>query len=133
MSWTLISPILVSADRGNLSVIEESSGLPFRPQRVFWVTDVPAGETRGYHAHKSGHQVLFCLRGSISAVFYDGRRSETIALIPGGPGVWMTNLTWSEQTFLGVDSIMLVLCSNEYEEQDYLRDLAAYEKLVEES
>lgn len=131
MSWELVSPKTFIDSRGTLSVLEGDRNLPFPPQRAFWVCDVPIGETRGFHAHRTGQQLLFCLAGEISATFDDGFKSETLSLRPNGQGVWMKIHVWSEQLFLKPDSILLVLASNEFDESDYIRDRGEFNRLTQ--
>lgn len=133
MRWQLIEANVNLSDRGSLHVAQALGNVPFTPVRLFWVTDVPTGLVRGFHAHKNGQQVLFCLSGSIRARFDDGSSSEEIVLTPGGSGVWMKNMVWGEQTFLDPGSILLVLASNEYEETDYIRDREEFDALVQEA
>lgn len=128
-----MSPQTFIDERGNLSVIQEGAALPFTPKRVFWVGGVPIGETRGFHAHRTGQQLLFCLAGEISATFDDGFKREAISLLPNGRGVWMEMHVWSEQLFLKRDSILLVLASNEFDESDYIRDRDEFTRLVQQS
>lgn len=128
--WQVVNPIQFSSAKGNLKLLECAVSLPFEPKRIFWVSDVPAGEARGFHAHLTGEQVLFCLSGEIRAKFDDGFKSEEIVLTPKGSGVWMKNLVWGEQTFLEPSSILLVLASNLFVEEDYLRDRNLFEALI---
>lgn len=128
-----MSPQTLIDERGNLSVIQEGAALPFTPKRVFWIGSVPIGETRGFHAHRTGQQLLFCLAGEISATFDDGVKSETFSLRPSGHGVWMKMHVWSEQLFLKRDSILLVLASNKFDETDYIRDRDEFNRLAQQS
>ena len=119
-------------ERGALNLLEASRELPFTPKRVFWVTGVPKGSERGFHAHKTGNQLLFCVQGSILLSLKTHAGDETILLSPEGPGVWMKNMIWGEQTFLTEDSVLLVFASNEFDESDYLRDFDEFLKLSEQ-
>ncbi len=129
-TWSKLELQAFSGPNGALSLLPMQSMSGFL-QRVFWVTNVPEGTTRGFHAHKTGHQILICLAGSVSAKFDNGTVSEDILLLPGGMAVWMENMVWGEQTFLEKDSILLVLASNEYDEEDYIRDRNEFEALAQ--
>jgi dTDP-4-dehydrorhamnose 3,5-epimerase-like enzyme len=129
--WKEIPVASILGDAGSLRVLEQLGSSSFIPRRVFWISNVPAGQTRGFHAHKTGHQILICLAGSVSAKFDNGTVSEDILLLPGGMAVWMENMVWGEQTFLEKDSILLVLASNEYDEEDYIRDRNEFEALAQ--
>lgn len=118
-----------SSDLGTLNLVELSKELPFLPKRVFWVTDVPQGSKRGFHAHKTGHQLIFCLRGSIRLTLRTSSSENSVILSEGGSGFLMPNLTWGEQEFLSEGAILLVLASNQYEESDYIRDFGEFLRL----
>lgn len=132
MRWERIAADVKISERGSLSVLQALDSLPFSPVRLFWVTDVTPGLVRGFHAHKSGHQILFCIAGRIQVRFDDGVNSEVLSLTAGGPGAWMKNMVWGEQTFLETGSILLVVASNEYDESDYIRDWAEFRSLAKE-
>ena len=116
-------------ERGSLNLLESSKELPFTPTRVFWVTGVPKGSKRGFHAHKTGNQLLFCVQGSILLTLKTQAEEETVLLSAESPGVWMKNMVWGEQTFLTEDAVLLVFASNAFEESDYLRDFGEFLKL----
>jgi hypothetical protein len=94
--------------------------LPFRPQRIFTVSDVPPGSIRGRHAHRSGRQLLVCLQGRISVTVVLGEQRTTFALLPGGPGLLVEAGVWGEQCYDAADSVLLVLCSEPYDAASYL-------------
>lgn len=125
-SWEVIEPSRFRDGRGELSVLDTKSTLPFLPKRVFWIRDVPAGEIRGLHAHQTGLQLLICVSGSITASVSDGEITEQFQLSADGPALWMKNLVWGEQKFNEDGSTLLVLASNSFEEEDYIRDFEAF-------
>ncbi|MBO4966422.1 MAG: WxcM-like domain-containing protein [Muribaculaceae bacterium] len=116
--------------RGNLSFIEGGCHVPFAIKRVFYIYDVPGGETRGGHAHYENSTVLIAVSGSFDLHLTDGtdelvipmNRSNRGVLIP--PGVWdcMHNFT--------TGTVCLALCSHHYEEEDYIRDYDEYLEYV---
>jgi dTDP-4-dehydrorhamnose 3,5-epimerase-like enzyme len=112
----------LNATSGSISVIENSKNdLPFNVKRLFYLYDIPAGKSRGAHAHKECHQLLIPLSGAFEVLLDDGNAKRTVFLnqpflglhIP--PGIWA-----SEQNFSSA-SICLVLTSHEYDEKDYIR------------
>lgn len=111
---------------GNLTYIYENLHVPFPINRVFYSYDIPGGEDRGAHAHKKCHQFLVAASGSFEVVLDDGINKRTILLnrpfwglhIP--PGIWA-----SEQGFSS-GSICLVLASEGYDADDYIRDYDVY-------
>lgn len=108
--------------RGNLSFAEGGRHLPFNIKRVFYIFDVPGGETRGGHAHKQCSIALAAVAGSFDVRLTDGRREMTVhlnranraLLIP--PGVWDTMHEFT------TGSVALAFASHPYEEEDYIRD-----------
>jgi hypothetical protein len=126
--WSRVDPSSSMVDaRGRLTSVKIQAIV----KRAFWVTNVPAGEVRGFHAHRTGSQILFCLAGAISAKFEDAQGTEVFELLPNGFGVSMKNLVWGEQTFVEPNSVLLVLASNEYDESDYIRDREEFLRLIQ--
>lgn len=130
MNFEIVGQRKFADNLGALNLIEWPKELPFQPKRVFWVTDVPVASKRGFHAHKTGHQILFCVQGSILLTLRTQFDEESVLLSAGGPGVWMKNLTWGEQTFLSEQAILMVLASNQFEESDYVRDFDEFLRLT---
>ena len=117
---------------GNLTYMYENVHVPFPINRVFYSYDIPGGEDRGAHAHKKCHQFLIAASGSFEVVLDDGINKRTVLLnrpfwglhVP--PGIWA-----SEQGFSS-GSICLVLASEGYDADDYIRDYDDYLKYLEE-
>lgn len=116
--------------RGNLSVGEIGKNLPFEPQRYFVVFDVPSREVRGEHAHKQLHQFLVCLRGECSLVVDDGAHREELHLNSPSVGVHLAPMVWGIQYKFSRDALLLVLASDKYDPDDYIRDYDQFEELV---
>jgi acetyltransferase-like isoleucine patch superfamily enzyme/dTDP-4-dehydrorhamnose 3,5-epimerase-like enzyme len=117
---------LVNDMRGNLSVAEVGAHLPFVPQRYFIVFDVPSEEVRGEHAHKTLHQFLVCVKGSCAVVVDDGIHREEIVLDQPNLGVHIPPLVWATQYKYSRDAVLLVLASDKYDPDDYIRDYNEY-------
>lgn len=116
---------------GNISIVEGMKNLPFEPKRVFYLYDIPAGESRGAHAHKKCHQFIIAASGSFEIALDDGVNIKTVALnrpfyglhIP--PGIWAHELNFS------AGAICLVLTSHKFNEKDYIRDYPIYLEYLE--
>lgn len=116
----------VSFDEGNLTVVENGTSFPFDVQRIFYLYDIPGGESRGAHAHRECHQFLIAAGGSFEVLLDDGKLKRQIFLnrpdvglhIP--PGIWASELNFSS------GAICLVLASHTYNENDYLRDYSEF-------
>lgn len=113
---------LVPDIRGSLSVAEYDKQIPFVPKRCFWVFNVPSRETRGEHAHKELHQYLICINGSVNVVLDDGMCRKEIVLDQPNLGLHIPPLVWGIQYKYSSDAVLLVLASDAYDANDYLRD-----------
>ena len=112
--------------RGDLSVGEFPSDIPFIPRRYFLVFDVPSQETRGEHAHRECHQFLVCVKGSCSVVADDGRHRKEVLLDAPELGLHLPPMTWGIQYRYSADAVLLVFASHAYDPADYIRDYAEF-------
>jgi len=117
---------LVPDMRGNLSVAEYEKQIPFIPKRCFWVFDVPSREVRGEHAHKKLHQYLICVKGSVSVVLDDGFNKVEVVLDKPNLGLHIPPKVWGIQYKYSADAVLLVLASEGYDAEDYLRDYTGF-------
>ena len=108
--------------RGSLTVCDLVGGLPFSAKRFFLVHGVPGNESRGQHAHKSCHQFLLCLSGSVTAMVDDGLKREFIRLDRPGLGLYMPPMTWGTQSNFTQGATLLVIASDLYDPEDYIRN-----------
>ncbi len=119
------------SSRGKLIAINDFSALPFVPQRFMYIHDVPNKETRGFHAHKTNTQFLICLQGRIIiktiTTNHNTGLEETAYELRANEYILMPSMTWGEQTYFD-NASALVLCSKEYDEQDYIRDYEEFKK-----
>jgi UDP-2-acetamido-3-amino-2,3-dideoxy-glucuronate N-acetyltransferase len=112
-------------DNGDLVMLQEGSGVPFRIARVF-VVRAPQWATRGQHAHKTCAQFLTCPTGSLSVVCDDGSRKSTHILDRPDVGLLVPSGIWAEEVYTEPDTILTVLCDRPYEAHDYIRDYADF-------
>jgi len=111
---------------GNLTSVENGREIPFDVKRVFYLYDVPGGESRGAHAHKMCHQFIVAASGAFEVLLDDGNVKRVVQLnrpyvglhIP--PGIWASEINFSS------GSICLVLASHVYDENDYIRNYEDY-------
>lgn len=122
----------ISDVRGNLSVIEENTHVPFTIKRVYYLYDVPSGATRGGHAHKTLSQVVIALSGSFDVVLDDGREKKTFFLNRPHYGLYIPPGIWREIENFSSNSVALSLVSDFYKEEDYVRDYDTFKKMVGE-
>ncbi len=125
----LVDLPLLNDLRGSLTFAEIEALLPFAPKRYFIVFDVPSKDVRGEHAHRTCHQFLICVKGSCSVVIDDGtNRAEVVLNRPNlglhiGPMVWATEYKYSQE------AVLMVLASEVYKAEDYIRD---YDQFLKE-
>ena len=107
--------------RGNLSVIENDI-VPFDIKRVYYLYDVPSGSGRGGHAHKELKEFLVALSGSFDVVLKDGEEQEIVTLNKPYEGLLINPGIWRELQNFSSGSVCLVVASEVYIEEDYIRD-----------
>jgi acetyltransferase-like isoleucine patch superfamily enzyme/dTDP-4-dehydrorhamnose 3,5-epimerase-like enzyme len=116
--------------RGSLTAGEVPSHLPFAPQRYFLVYDVPGKEVRGEHAHRRCRQFLVCARGSLRIVVDDGKMSEELVLDRPDVGLYLPPMIWAVQYGHSPDALLMVLGSDPYDPDDYIRDYDEFRAAV---
>lgn len=114
--------------RGSLTAAEFST-LPFTPQRLFTVFDVPSESVRGAHAHRTCSQLLICTLGEVSCLVDNGSAREEIRLTSPDVGLHIPPMIWGTQWKYTRDAVLLVLASHPYDAADYIRD---YEQFLDE-
>ena len=113
---------LITDLRGDLTYGEYDQHLPFAPKRFFVIHNVPTLAVRGEHAHKEQHQVLVCLQGACSVVVDDGVHRDEIILNTPEIGLHIPSMVWATQYKYSADAILLVLASDIYNADEYIRD-----------
>jgi hypothetical protein len=124
----LLSFPVVPDHRGNLTFVEGNAHIPFEIKRVFYLYDVPGGESRAGHALKDVEQVIIAMSGSFDVVLDDGSERETITLNRSYYGLYVPSLVWRELENFSSGSVCLVLASAPYDADAYHRD---YEDFLE--
>ena len=112
-------------EKGNLSVVENGVTVPFDVKRVYYLYDVPGGESRGGHAHKKLQQFIVAASGSFDVTLDDGELKRTFTLNRPYLGLLVVPGIWREIDNFSSGSVCLVLASTRYDQADYIRD---YEK-----
>lgn len=113
--------------RGNLSVIEIDV-IPYEIKRVYYLYDVPSGAERGGHSHKEQQEFLVALSGSFDVILNDGKIEKIVTLNKPFEGLLITNGIWRELKNFSSGAVCLVIASDVYIEDDYIRDYDAFLK-----
>lgn len=108
--------------RGNLTFVEGGNQIPFDIQRVYYLYDVPGGAQRGGHAHKGLHQLIIAMSGSFDVVLDDGANKKRVHMNRSYNGLYVCPMIWRELDNFSSGSVLMVLASNKYDEDDYYRD-----------
>ncbi|MFN4312833.1 MAG: sugar 3,4-ketoisomerase [Chitinophagaceae bacterium] len=107
---------------GNITPVHGGNEIPFELERVFYLYDVPGGESRGAHAHIQCHQFLIAASGSFEIMLDDGRVQRLVQLNRPYMGLHIPPMIWASEINFSSGSICLVMASMKYDERDYIRD-----------
>lgn len=113
---------------GNLTVVTNGETIPFDVKRCYYLYDVPGGESRGAHAHKALSQLIVAVSGSFTVTLDDGNVKRTFTLNRPYQGLYIVSGIWRELNDFSSGSVCLVLASEVYQKEDYIRD---YEDFLE--
>ena len=108
-------------DRGQLVALEEYQDIPFQIRRVYYMYDTKEDVRRGFHAHKSLEQILVCIHGSCKILLDSGWEKKIVSLEKPYEGLYISNDMWKEMFDFSPDAVLLVLASDYYREEDYIR------------
>ena len=116
-------------DRGNLTFVEALRHVPFHIARVYWIYDVPGGESRGSHAYRELQEVIIALSGSFDVFLDDGLAQKTVTLNRAYYGLYVPNMIWRRMQHFSTNSVALVLASLPYAIDDYIRDYEEFKRM----
>jgi hypothetical protein len=118
---------------GNLTSIEDSMEIPFDVRRLYYLYDVPGGAERGGHAHRNLQQLIVAASGCFDVVLDDGKNRKVVELNRPYFGLLVVPGIWRELINFSSGAICLVLASEKYDADDYIRDYEVYLKYSNES
>jgi len=117
-------------DRGSLIALEENYNTPFAIKRVYYIFETKSGVRRGYHAHKYLKQLAICISGSCTFLLDDGKTKKDILLNSPNKGLLIEGLVWREMYDFSENCILLIIASEHFNEDDYIRDYDTFLKLA---
>lgn len=121
MKYGLLNFKTLGDERGSLIAIEQGHNAPFEIKRVYYIFDTKDGVERGFHAHTNLKQICIAVKGSCTFVLDDGYKREEIKLDNPNQGLFIEGLIWREMKDFSHDCVLLVLASEHYDENDYIR------------
>ena len=119
-------------DRGMLVALEEFKDIPFEIKRVYYMYDTKEGVHRGFHAHKNLQQILICIHGSCKVLLDNGSEKKIVSLEKPYEGLYVSNNMWREMYDFSPGAVLMVLASEIYKEEDYIREYDSFLKFIGE-
>ncbi|MEN9919550.1 MAG: hypothetical protein RL662_1986 [Bacteroidota bacterium] len=116
--------------RGNLSFIEEGGQIPFAIKRLYWIYDVPGGQTRGSHAFKSQTEIIIALSGSFDVVLHNGTSERKYQLNRAYKALYVPAKMWRTLENFATNSVCLVISSGAYDEDEYIRNFRQFKQFL---
>ena len=120
-------------ERGMLVALEEMRDIPFEIKRVYYMYDTKENVRRGFHAHKSLEQILICIHGSCKILLDNGEEKKIVSLEKPYEGLYIANDIWREMYDFSSDAVLMVLASDFYREEDYIRNYEEFLRFIHHS
>jgi hypothetical protein len=119
----------IQSKAGNITIVENENNIPFSVKRIYYLYDVPGGESRGGHAHYELEQYIIAASGSFNVILDDGINKKTVTLNRPNLALHIVPGLWRELNSFSSGSITMVLASEIYKEKDYIRKYKEFLKL----
>ena len=117
-------------ERGLLVALESNKNIPFEIKRVYYIYGTKPNVLRGKHAHKQLQQVAICLHGSCKMLLDDGKNKKIVTLNSPKKGLIVREMIWHEMYEFSKDCVLMILASEFYEEEDYIRNYKEFKALL---
>ena len=131
MQTKIIQLPKIADSRGNLTFFENNKFIPFEIKRVFWIYDIPGGEKRGGHAYIEQQEFIVALSGSFDVVIQDGKTTNKFSLNRSYYGLYIPNGNWRHIENFSTNSVVLIISSTLFNENDYIRNFEDFLKYKE--
>ncbi|KJG13751.1 sugar 3,4-ketoisomerase [Photobacterium iliopiscarium] len=118
----LIDFNILGDERGSLVSLEQYQNIPFDIKRIYYIFGTKDGVARGFHAHKELKQIAICIQGECRFIMDNGKQKEEIILNKPNKGLFIDVMQWHEMYDFSHDCVLIVLASDHYDEQDYIRN-----------
>lgn len=112
--------------KGNLTVVENGETMPFDVKRVYYIYDIPGGEGRGAHAHRNLEQLIIAASGSFTVTLDDGKNKRSFFLNRPYQGLYVKPGMWRDLVDFSSGAVAMVLASEVYQQEDYIRDYQSF-------
>ena len=119
---SLIEMSKIHSNAGNITVVENGGNIPFDVERIYYLYDIPGGESRGGHAHYKLNQYIIAASGAFDVILCDGLNKKKFTLNTPSMALNIVPGLWRELDNFSSGSICLILASNKFDENDYVRD-----------
>ena len=120
----------IGDERGSLVALEQLKNIPFEIKRVYYIYDTAENTRRGFHAHKELMQVAVCVKGACSFLLDDGQEKINFRLDSPSKGLLIDKMIWREMYDFTDDCVLMVLASEVYDEEDYIRSYSVFSEEV---
>lgn len=120
----------INDPRGNLTFIQNNDQIPFKIERVYWIYNVPGGNSRVGTAFKKSKEFIVAITGSIEVEINFSKEVKTYTLSRPNKGLYIPNLTWRNLKSFSTNAVAMVVSSNKFDSKDYIRDYTRFKKLV---
>ncbi len=127
MNYKLIDMNILKDEKGRMLSLEGNKNVPFEIKRVYWIFDTSPDQDRGMHAHKNMEQIVVLMDGSCEFILDDGKTRETVLLDRPEVGLYIGKNMWREMHRLSYGCKLVVLASDYYDENEYIR---SYEEFL---
>lgn len=126
MNSCLVNFSVIEDKRGSLVALESLKNIPFEIKRLYYIYNTSSDMPRGFHAHKELQQMLICTSGSCRVILDDGQNKMEYLLDNSSQGLFVDKMVWREMHNLSNDCVLMVLASDYYDEEDYIRDYKVF-------